>query len=490
MRTIGFSLALLLATTAVGQVPAKIGYQGRLLKSDGSVETGTVSLTFNVWDSASGGTTPLYTETQQLALSDGYYATYLGATKILDLAAFSGGDRYLELVVGTTPLSPRQLIGSVPYALTCINQSGGTVNASSVTIAAGGALTVGSTTVVNASGLVPATVISGTLPATQVAHGPSSGLDADTVDGEHAAALHDFTKLTGVPAAFSAPVAAGASAQIVSAITVNAKSDCGGVAPLPHLQVFVNGDLVGETDVTVSSYADTAVFTLNPARFANEVAVAFANDNATGGCDHNLYVDHVTLTTPGGPVVLRATDSAHAIIDRTNYFDGIDVMPASSSLLWTGALRFFLGQTWFSPTNDFAQLEGATQTFAANAWTAVNFNAAPRAKGVGVTGGTTVTFARPGTYQITLNFRIDQTCGDIWTAARLVEGSTDVGHSAGAGTVPPNPATFVFLATVSDVTQPHQIQLGRLAGACTPVNPASINGTSVPALQATIQQVN
>lgn len=167
------------------------------------------------------------------------------------------------------------------------------------------------------------------------------GTTASTVAaGNHA---HDFVSLTNVPPVLNVPVAAGASAAIVQSITVNAKSDCGNISPAPRLEVYVNGALIGGIDVTSSSYADTAPFEVNPSRYASEVAVAFANDNQNGGCDHNLYVDHVTLTTASGPITLRSADTAHAIYDiGASFFDNIDVLPARPDLRYSGALRFFL----------------------------------------------------------------------------------------------------------------------------------------------------
>lgn len=110
--------ALLVSALAMAQVPAKLGYSGRLLKSTGAPETGTVSLKFTVFDSASGGAS-LWNETQSLVLGgDGAYSTFLGEVTALPDTLFDGsGSRFLELQVnGGSPLSPRQPINSVPYA--------------------------------------------------------------------------------------------------------------------------------------------------------------------------------------------------------------------------------------------------------------------------------------------------------------------------------------------------------------------------------------
>jgi hypothetical protein len=169
----------------------------------------------------------------------------------------------------------------------------------------------------------------------------SYGTTAGTVAaGDH---NHSFASLSGFPAVANPPVPGGASAAIVTGITVNAKADCASIAPAPHMEVYVNGSRIGGIDVTSSTYADSALFNVTPARYASEIAVVFTNDNQNGGCDHNLWVDHVTLTTAAGPITLRADDAAHVIYDRgTSYFDDVDVYPAQKGLSHSGALRFFI----------------------------------------------------------------------------------------------------------------------------------------------------
>lgn len=103
-------------------VPLRLGYQGRLLASDGTPLSGMKQITFSLYK-APTGEAPLWSETQQLALTNGYYATFLGATSSLGTPTsplpnvFDGSDLYLGVVVGGTELSPRQRIGSVAYAM-------------------------------------------------------------------------------------------------------------------------------------------------------------------------------------------------------------------------------------------------------------------------------------------------------------------------------------------------------------------------------------
>ncbi len=132
--------AALLPALSLAQVPQRLGYQGRLLKADGTPESGSTTLLFKLFD----GSTEVWSETQTVALTDGYYAIELGDVAALPASIFNGHELALELTVNGTALSPRQRVASVPYAMSCTNLTGGTVNASSIS--------VGNTPIVDSSG--------------------------------------------------------------------------------------------------------------------------------------------------------------------------------------------------------------------------------------------------------------------------------------------------------------------------------------------------
>jgi len=121
------------AAPALAQVPPLLGYQGRLLRADGTAATGMASVTFTVHDAASGGSM-LWTETQTLGLSDGYYSTFLGLVMPPDDGDFDGGARWLQVQVGGETLLPRQQIGSVAFALQSASVRG-TADVSSLKVA-------------------------------------------------------------------------------------------------------------------------------------------------------------------------------------------------------------------------------------------------------------------------------------------------------------------------------------------------------------------
>jgi len=136
----GFALASVLsALPCRAQVPRLLGYQGRLLRADGTAATGTASVTFGVWDAQTGGTS-LWTETQTLGLSDGYYSTFLGLVAPPPATLFDGNACWVEVVVGSETLSPRMQVGAVPYAATAQSVVG---SASVSTLRVGGQTVVG-----------------------------------------------------------------------------------------------------------------------------------------------------------------------------------------------------------------------------------------------------------------------------------------------------------------------------------------------------------
>lgn len=117
------SVASLLPATVAAQVPSSLSYQGRLTSSSGVPQAGIVDMQFAIFDAATGGNEIWCERQPAIALTDGYYSVFLGegmacasqSTGSL-ASAFGAANRYLELSVRGSPLSPRQRIASVPFA--------------------------------------------------------------------------------------------------------------------------------------------------------------------------------------------------------------------------------------------------------------------------------------------------------------------------------------------------------------------------------------
>jgi hypothetical protein len=99
--------------------PMTVTHQGRAIDAQGHPIDGAVSVGVALYDVATLGT-PFWTYTwPSVAVQDGYYAVTLGGSPspALDTAAFARPSVYLQATVAGTPVGPRQLLTSVPYAI-------------------------------------------------------------------------------------------------------------------------------------------------------------------------------------------------------------------------------------------------------------------------------------------------------------------------------------------------------------------------------------
>jgi len=94
-------------------------------------------VSFAIFDNENGAGNALWSEDQTLGLTDGFYATQLGAVTPIDSVILDTTGLWLSITVAGEQLTPLQKIGSVAYALhadTAKNLSGGSVDASSLTV--------------------------------------------------------------------------------------------------------------------------------------------------------------------------------------------------------------------------------------------------------------------------------------------------------------------------------------------------------------------
>ena len=157
---------LLAAEAGYAQVPHLIRYQGQAVDTGGVPLEGPYTLTFRLYDAATGGQV-LWQEIQPVSLTGGHFSVLLGQVTPLDAMGWEASC-WLGVQVNEEPeLSPRQQITSVPLAILA---------------QAAEALTE------------PIT------PALITPQGAGSGLDADTVDGQQASALLSRSAHTGAQA--------------------------------------------------------------------------------------------------------------------------------------------------------------------------------------------------------------------------------------------------------------------------------------------------
>lgn len=126
MKTI-LNLAVLLLTlqaAALAAVPGYINFQGRLLDPDKLPRNGSYTMTFKICDSLAGtcsapcavGNACLWTESQNVTVTNGVFAVQLGAVSSIGGDVFSSDVRYLDVAVAGETLSPRERLVAGPYS--------------------------------------------------------------------------------------------------------------------------------------------------------------------------------------------------------------------------------------------------------------------------------------------------------------------------------------------------------------------------------------
>jgi hypothetical protein len=123
MCACALGLAAGLFSQAQASVPLLISHQGRLLDAADQPVEGTVDITFRLYDAPSAGTL-LWTESYpSVVVTHGLFDVKLGSITPLTLDLLSPPstgveiDRYLDVAVSGTSLTPRLRIGSTPYAM-------------------------------------------------------------------------------------------------------------------------------------------------------------------------------------------------------------------------------------------------------------------------------------------------------------------------------------------------------------------------------------
>ena len=108
------------SAAATASVPPVIQFSNVATDAAGSPLTGTVAMTFALYNNVQGGV-PLWTETQGVALdSTGHYSVYLGITKPngVPVSLFTSGQaHWLGVQIAGQAEQPRAFLVSVPYAM-------------------------------------------------------------------------------------------------------------------------------------------------------------------------------------------------------------------------------------------------------------------------------------------------------------------------------------------------------------------------------------
>jgi hypothetical protein len=131
-----------------------------------------------------------------------------------------------------------------------------------------------------------------------------------------------------------------------------------------------------------------------------------------------------------------------------------------------------------------------SQTTIVSGWRGLSLSGVSTGSGVS-TVGSQLLFDEPGVYRISLDYR-GGTGTDVWTGVRLFGDGTTRGAAAGYGVTGGGSSNMMggtFLASVSNVAVPYEIQLGRLGSSQAIVQPPTVNGQAMAALGATVERV-
>ena len=105
------------ASATAGTVPGGINYQGRLV-DNGTPVTATRNMTFRLYDASTNGTLLWSAGPQAVIVTQGIF----GTTLTIPSSALSGAaQKYLEVQIDATTLSPREPLNAVPYAIIAKN---------------------------------------------------------------------------------------------------------------------------------------------------------------------------------------------------------------------------------------------------------------------------------------------------------------------------------------------------------------------------------
>lgn len=142
VRKLVFSclLSTLVATawvsSARADVPPVLVHQGRLFDGTGQpVTSAAIQVQFAIY-STPNAASPVWMEIDSVAFEDGYFSVELGQDPMnpIDSTVFSGEPRYLGISVGNdAEMTPRSLVGSVPYALVA-QEVNGDIHPTKVTV--------------------------------------------------------------------------------------------------------------------------------------------------------------------------------------------------------------------------------------------------------------------------------------------------------------------------------------------------------------------
>lgn len=138
------ALAMALGLSAAwADAPNLLTYQGRILES-GVLVTGSRNVTISICNALTGGSCDS-TGTQSVSVNNGLFRTTFTAPTSGPNTLFGAGNRYLEVNVGGTVLSPREQLTSSPFAAVAGSVPATGIAGGTLTVTMGGNVGIGTT---------------------------------------------------------------------------------------------------------------------------------------------------------------------------------------------------------------------------------------------------------------------------------------------------------------------------------------------------------
>ena len=295
-----------MAAHAFGQT-TEFTYQGSL-KDGANLASGNYDMEFAVFDAENGGTQIGSPQTRlNVGVSAGIFSVKLDFGAI-----FPGPDRFLEIRVRNgggafTTLSPRQRIGSSPYAVKSLIAESA-VNATTATSA-----TIASNFTGNLAGDV-----TGTQAATTVARLQGKNVaNTNPVAGQ--VLKYNGTTNQWEPA--TDETASGSGGGTITGVTAGTGLTGGGASGNVALAIANGG--VGTAQIADSNVTDPKIFSVS----ATKIIGAVANSQQLGGIAANQYVQ---TTDP------RLTDARSPTAGSSNYIQNTNGQQAASNFNISG----------------------------------------------------------------------------------------------------------------------------------------------------------